>query len=74
MAKKKLHGGKREGAGRKVGPDGPAVIVAASIPALAEQLDGYAREHGWSRSEAVARAIRGLLASPSSAAKKLTSK
>jgi hypothetical protein len=62
MAKKKPHGGKREGAGRKTGPEGPAVIVAASIPStLAEALDAHAAKRGWSRSQAVTEAIRGLL-------------
>jgi hypothetical protein len=41
MAKKKAqHGGKREGAGRKPGPDGPAVTMAVSVPeSLLERLD-----------------------------------
>jgi hypothetical protein len=63
MAKKKAHGGKRAGAGRKVeSPEGPAVIVAASVPSgLAEALDAYAAKHGCNRSQAVTEAIRGLL-------------
>jgi hypothetical protein len=62
MAKKKQHGGKREGAGRPTGPEGPAVTVAVSVPeALVAQLNELAEREGWSRSEAVTRAIRGLL-------------
>ena len=63
MAKAKQHGGKREGSGRKpVNPEGPTVTVAASVPkSLVEQLDEHAEAQGWSRSEAVTRAIRGLL-------------
>ena len=64
MAKKSTRGGKREGSGRKVAsPDGPAVTMAVSVPSgLLEQLDSYAagRNHR-NRSEAVTRAIRGLL-------------
>ncbi len=62
MAKKKAHGGKRKGAGRKPGPEGRTIIVAASVPGeLAEQLDGLAKDRGWNRSEAITEAIRGLL-------------
>ena len=65
MAKKKQHGGKREGAGRKEGPEGPAVIVTASIPSsLVDRMDVLAEKQGWSRSEAVTQAIRGLVATP----------
>ena len=60
--KKKQHGGKREGAGRKVGPDGPVIVIAASVPeALAERLDALAEKRGWNRSQAITEAIRGLL-------------
>lgn len=65
MAKtrKKQHGGRREGAGRKPHPEGKTVIIAASVPGdLVEQLDEYATTHGWNRSQAVTEAIRGLLA------------
>lgn len=63
MAKKKpQHGGARKGAGRKVGPQGPATVVAASIPeSLAERLDAMAKKEGWTRSAAVAEAIRRLV-------------
>ena len=38
------------------------MIVAASVPnGLAEALDAYAAKEGCGRSEAVTRAIRGLL-------------
>jgi hypothetical protein len=65
MAKAKQHGGKREGAGRPPSsPEGPTVTIAASVPSvLVEQLDAHADKQGWSRSEAVTRAIRDLLAS-----------
>jgi Ribbon-helix-helix protein, copG family len=62
MAKKKQHGGKRKGAGRKAGPEGRAVVLAASVPSeLVEQLDSLAKKRGWNRSQAVTEAIRGLL-------------
>lgn len=63
MAKKQQHGGARDGAGRKqASPDGPAVVVAASIPSgLVEALDAYTAKEQCSRSEAVTRAIRGLV-------------
>ena len=71
MAKKKQHGGKRAGAGRKLAnPEGPTVTIAASVPsALVDQLDEHAVQRGWSRSEAVTRAIRALLGSPKRSAK-----
>ena len=64
MVKQRQHGGKRAGAGRKpVHPEGRTVNLGASVPeGLVEQLDEYAAEHGWNRSEAVTNAIRGLLA------------
>ncbi len=64
MAKRKkaAHGGKRQGAGRPVGPDGRTVLVAASVPGeLAERLDAYAAKKDWNRSKAITEAIRGLL-------------
>jgi len=62
MAKKKAHGGKRKGAGRKPGPEGRTVVLAASVPSeLVELLDGLATKRGWNRSQAVTEAIRGLL-------------
>lgn len=63
MAKKKpQRGGARKGAGRKVGPDGPSVVVAASVPeTLVERLDAHAKQEGWNRSQAVTEAIRRLV-------------
>lgn len=63
MAKKKLHGGKRKGAGRKLAyAEGRTMPVAASVPSeLVEQLDGLAKDQGWNRSQAITEAIRGLL-------------
>ena len=57
---KNLHGGKREGAGRKPQYD-DAVMIAALIPAkLREKLDRFAKAKGISRSQAVVEAIRQL--------------
>jgi hypothetical protein len=63
MAKKKpQRGGAREGAGRKVSPEGPAVVVAVSVPkSLADALDAYVEAQGVTKSAAVVEAIRGLL-------------
>ncbi len=64
MAKKAkmAHGGKRKGAGRKVGEDGPATVVAASVPSeLVERLDAYIAKTGGGRSKAIVDAIRGML-------------
>ena len=62
MAKKSTRGGKREGAGRPVGEEGRAVTIVASVPeSLATGLDERAQAEGWSRSRAVAEAIRALL-------------
>lgn len=63
MAKKKVHGGKRKGAGRKVAnPEGRTAPVAASVPSeLIDQLDVLCRERQWNRSQAITEAIRGLL-------------
>jgi len=70
MAKKKQRGGRREGAGRKVSPEGRAVVVVASIPCgLVEQLDALAEKRGWNRSQAVTEAVRGLLKKRSSGEK-----
>jgi hypothetical protein len=65
MAKKKQHGGARPGSGRPVSsPEGKTIVMAASVPALLViELDALSEEKGWSRSEAVTRAVRGLLAS-----------
>jgi metal-responsive CopG/Arc/MetJ family transcriptional regulator len=63
MPRKKQHGGRRKGAGRKPSPEGKTVIVTASVPGeLAEKLDALAARNGWSRSRAVTAAIRGLVA------------
>lgn len=72
MGKKKSHGGKRPGAGRpQASPDGPAVILAVSVPSgLVAELDARAEKEGWGRSEAVTRAIRSLLGKRQPAAKK----
>lgn len=73
MAKKKQHGGKREGAGRPVGPDGPTTTIAATVPrSLIADLDAHAEQQGWNRSEAITQAIRGLLGSPKRKAKGLS--
>lgn len=64
MAKKKTttRGGKREGAGRKPGPEGKAILVTATVPSdVAEQFDQLREKKGWNRSQAVTEAIRGLL-------------
>jgi hypothetical protein len=62
MAKKKQVGGKREGAGRPVSPDGPSVVVAVSVPqTLVDGLDKLCESKNWKRSKAVTEAIRGLL-------------
>jgi len=70
MAKKVQRGGKRAGAGRPMSPEGPAVTVAVSVPqTLVEQLNELAEQNGWSRSEAVTNAIRGLVCKPKRSAK-----
>ena len=62
MAKKKQVGGKREGAGRPTGPDGPTMLVAVTVPeTLVTGLDVLCKAEGWKRSKAVTEAIRGLL-------------
>ena len=62
MAKKKQVGGKREGAGRRPGPDGPTKLVAVTVPErLVASLDALCETKGWNRSKAVTEAIRGLL-------------
>jgi hypothetical protein len=61
MAKKKV-GGKRKGAGRPVGPDGPTELVAVTVPmSLVAELDALCEAKEWKRSKAVTEAIRGLL-------------
>jgi Ribbon-helix-helix protein, copG family len=63
MAKKKQHGGKRPGAGRKLlNPEGATTTIAASVPQkLVEALDELAMSNGWNRSQAITEAIRLLL-------------
>ena len=63
MAKKKSTvGGKREGAGRPTGPDGPTAVLAVSVPEkLISELDRLCEAKEWKRSKAVTEAIRGLL-------------
>jgi hypothetical protein len=63
MAKKKAaHGGARPGSGRKPNPDGPAVVVAVSVPkSLADTLDAYVEAQGVTKSAAVVEALRALL-------------
>jgi hypothetical protein len=64
MAKKKAHGGRREGAGRKLAnPDeGRTIPVAAGVPSgLVDRLDALAGKRGWNRSQAITEAIRGLV-------------
>ena len=62
MVKKKQRGGKRPGAGRKPGPDGPTVAMGVTVPqSLLDRLDSLADTKGWNRSQAVTEAIRGLL-------------
>ena len=62
MVKKKQHGGKRKGAGRKPSPEGKAVLVTASVPeSLVNGLDRLADSKGWNRSQAITEAIRGLV-------------
>lgn len=64
MAKKKpQHGGARTGAGRPVSPDGPAVVMAVSVPqSLAQELAEYAESQGLKRSAVVVEALKGFLA------------
>lgn len=63
MAKKKSHGGKRAGSGRKpTNPEGKTMLVAVTVPIeLVDRLDSYRAKHDWNRSQAVTEAIRGLL-------------
>jgi hypothetical protein len=62
MAKRSKRGGAREGAGRPVGEDGPAVTIVASVPkSLADEFDERAKSNGWGRSKAIQEAIRALL-------------
>jgi hypothetical protein len=49
--------------GRPVGPDGPVVVVATSIPqTLAQQLGVYADANGLTRSAVVVEALKGYFA------------
>jgi hypothetical protein len=61
MAKKKQHGGKRKGAGRKASDD-PAVVVAASLPeSLAVGLREHAAKEGRGVSAIIAEAVGAYL-------------
>jgi hypothetical protein len=67
---KKQHGGKRDGAGRPVGPEGPKVAVTGTIPeSLAQSLDAYAAEQQITRSEALTQAVRKLVGKRKASAK-----
>ena len=65
MAKKKQHGGKRPGAGRKpIAPEEDTVMVAVAMPAsLVDRLDSVAEKRGWNRSQAVREAVQALVKS-----------
>jgi metal-responsive CopG/Arc/MetJ family transcriptional regulator len=48
--------------GRPVNPDGPAVVVAVSVPkGVADDLDATAKAQGVSKSAAVVEALRAWL-------------
>jgi hypothetical protein len=66
MAKKKQHGGVREGAGRDpVNPEGVTARVTVSVPeSLIRQLDAAAKRNSLSRSQAVTEAIRAFVTTP----------
>ena len=57
-----VKGGKRKGSGRKIGPEGKAVPMAVTIPSeLLQRLELAREAKGWTRSQAVAEAIRIFL-------------
>jgi len=60
---KAQHGGSRPGAGRKqANPEGPAVVVTASVPSgLMERLNAIAEKRQWTRSQAITEAVRAFL-------------
>jgi hypothetical protein len=63
MAKKSTVGGKREGAGRPIGPDGPTMLVAVTVPqSLMAKLDKICESKEWKRSRGVTEAIRRFVA------------
>lgn len=65
MAKKKQHGGAREGAGRKLKSpgEGRSVVFTVSVPeGLVAQLMALAEAKGMSRSEAATQALREFVA------------
>jgi len=65
MAKKKVsgRGGAREGAGRKVSPDGPSQVMTVSLPqSLVVEFATYAEAQGLTKSAAAAEAIKAYLA------------
>lgn len=63
MAKKKSHGGSREGAGRKhANPEGPTGSLTVTVPKeLLAQLDTLRETRGWNKSQAVTEAIRQFI-------------
>jgi hypothetical protein len=66
MTKKKQHGGKREGSGRKqLNPEGLTVTAAFAVPeGLLDQVDIIAKRNSSSRSRIVTEAIRAFIATP----------
>jgi hypothetical protein len=63
MVKKKQHGGKRPGAGRKpANPEGPTTTLVVTVPeSLVAGLDAIAQQEGWNRSRATTEAIRAYV-------------
>jgi hypothetical protein len=62
VVKKKGAGGRREGSGRKVSPDGRTVVVSVSVPeSLVDAMVAHAKANGWSKSRTVTEAIRNLV-------------
>jgi hypothetical protein len=58
-----MPGGTRPGAGRKTHSDGPLKLIAVYLlESLVTSLGDLAERKGWSRSKAVAAAIKGQLA------------
>lgn len=57
---------KKRGAKKRGGVESRVVGISVMLPAkLADALDALAAEKGWSRSEAVTRAVRQLIESAS---------
>ena len=63
MAKKRQHGGKRPGAGRKpANPEGATMTLTVTVPeSLVTSLDAIADNEGWNRSRAATEAIRAYV-------------